>query len=851
MSIETEETHGQADPSTAKSKPSNTDGKKNSGTQVALCASCDRCRARKTKCDGKRPCGNCAARYLKKHKLTSIEGIDLSKFECVYSPAKRRGPVPGKAGQARKASEALGGTQGRPSNNSGRSKDINIMNSMNSLSGLSMGRIENGNLLGLNGLSMNAAQGILGAAGESAITAEMLQQHLESQQHNSSGQISTFGSSTHNNVNGLGQLDVNETMTLQRQLMLQQQLAMQGLNYDKNQGLSNQGIGNNLLEQNFNAQGLMGGFSSQQGVTQQQLNLLQQLQSQQQHVDISEKLMNIHSSQRQKTNPTNDESERILLMKKSFTKYASLLRPDSLEGNRLRSFYDLSINECFNLPPIPNDEDYCSRLNGHMTPNMLPRFDLSALKAARFSEIALGAFVNNQTSLALKLSNTTVLCLRECIEEPVHQLCKLSLARAYFLHGLFRYFRGDMERYFKYRRVCMKYLSQMDQDPDVLKMLAAVAFNDTSAYMVYNAEEFGLPKINDSIPPLPSCNGDSTDKSYRSSAERKYETTCKPSEIVRDCNNQMWIQGAPQVFINNEAPLYSRALDALSFAIRHCCDQANTQFRETNNELGEHLTSPTSSAVSNSQNELCSRNMVLSAFTLLQRLESESTSNKFLGLHLFISGMDAFQEGGDEEEDGGFTDSQIQGLLHVCNTVIQRPHLLFMPGPTYHMVTNATILLCHLLNAMYTRINQDICPGELETALFEEVFDTFTAVQKLLKNHRSKLPKRLRCHGIPRPSIMSPYRSEAKKSEFINLGETSMCTSRSCQGFVLMSCSPCVAAERARASAMRRDEEIKKETESDSEKEFSEIDKELNQLGLEFDMDDDALLNVLSKIISA
>jgi len=263
------------------------------------------------------------------------------------------------------------------------------------------------------------------------------------------------------------------------------------------------------------------------------------------------------------------------------------------------------------------------------------------------------------------------------------------------------------------------------------------------------------------------------------------------------------------------------------------------------------LTSPTSSAVTNSQNELCSRNMVLSAFTLLQRLESESTSNKFLGLHLFISGMDAFQEGGDEEEDGGFTNSQIQGLLYVCNTVIQRPHLLFMPGPTYHMVTNATILLCHLLNAMYTRINQDICPGELETALFEEVFDTFTAVQKLLKNHRSKLPRRLRCHGIPRPSIMSPYRSEAKKSEFINLGETSMCTSRSCQGFVLMSCSPCVAAERARASAMRRDEEIKKETESDSEKEFSQIDKELNQLGLEFEMDDDALLNVLSKIISA
>ena len=37
---------------------------------IALCASCDRCRARKTKCDGKRPCGNCATKYMKKHKLT-------------------------------------------------------------------------------------------------------------------------------------------------------------------------------------------------------------------------------------------------------------------------------------------------------------------------------------------------------------------------------------------------------------------------------------------------------------------------------------------------------------------------------------------------------------------------------------------------------------------------------------------------------------------------------------------------------------------------------------------------------------------------------------------------------------
>ena len=34
-----------------------------------LCASCDKCRQRKTKCDGNRPCLNCITRYRKSHKL--------------------------------------------------------------------------------------------------------------------------------------------------------------------------------------------------------------------------------------------------------------------------------------------------------------------------------------------------------------------------------------------------------------------------------------------------------------------------------------------------------------------------------------------------------------------------------------------------------------------------------------------------------------------------------------------------------------------------------------------------------------------------------------------------------------
>ena len=39
------------------------------GDAQPLCASCDRCRARKTKCDGKRPCSNCVFKYMKKNKI--------------------------------------------------------------------------------------------------------------------------------------------------------------------------------------------------------------------------------------------------------------------------------------------------------------------------------------------------------------------------------------------------------------------------------------------------------------------------------------------------------------------------------------------------------------------------------------------------------------------------------------------------------------------------------------------------------------------------------------------------------------------------------------------------------------
>jgi len=792
-----------------------------SATAMALCASCDRCRARKTKCDGGRPCTNCKSRYLKKHKLSSAEGLDVSVFECVYSPAKRRGPVPGRSGP-RKV-EVL-------SPNGQTSNKILIQQQQSSnppaLHGQA-GDISNG-MMGSPGGMLGAIPTTLNVRSPQAINQnELLQKHLEAQKQQLAA-VSSQGGVLPMQMEFNGMEDNMNLYAMnpqqRQQLLLQQQL----LNM---QAVAANAPGHNLGMEGYNDIYL-------------------------QNADGSGAPM----SQRVKMEPVVQRKP----LPRTVATNAPLLEESNLDGNRLRAYFNLSINELWNLPPIPSDDVYCSRLPVPMKPSMLPRFDVAALQAARFSEVALGALANNQVVLALELSNATVMCLRECVEEPVHPSCMLDVSRAYFLHGMFRSFRGDMKRYFKYRRVALTHLSQLDNVPGVESLLSAMSFHDSWAYMIHNASDTVLPNIDDIIPPLPPI------PNKHDSTVEKFGISSAPSAIASHPDNQMWIQGPPPIFINNKAPPLARSLDALAFAMRSCCDQANNRGATPNNATNS-MDTPTSTAVLANQNELCPRNMVLSAFTLLQLHEASTTGSikKNRGHHLIISAMDAFLEGGDEEEPGGFTDSQIQSLLSVCNTVIEHPLLLHQPGPTYHMVSNAAILLCHLLNGMYsTKCIEEqqpnpastsnggpeaISPGDMEAALFEEVLDTFLSIRKLLNIHRRKLPTRLRCHGIPRPTHLSILGNSQSSSDnassntFIDLGETIMCSSKACQGFVLMACSPCVAAERAAAATADINAEIIAAREAEGE---TSEECDVQELGAEFDLDDDALLNVLSRIIS-
>jgi len=449
---------------------------------------------------------------------------------------------------------------------------------------------------------------------------------------------------------------------------------------------------------------------------------------------------------------------------------------------------------------------------------------------------------------------------------------------------------------------------------------------DSWAYMIYDGSEEQVPNIDGSIPQVRATGAGITATPIMNEVCTKYGVGCGHRGIASDPKNQNWIQGAPPVYLNNEAPLTSRSLDALACAIRSCCDQANSRFHAMSKAAAADsnggvvvddsvlagsssvpsapncLLTATTTAVMAHQDELCSRNMVVSASTLLRQYEAVNggqvgrDAGKNQGHHLIVSALDAFLDNGNEDESGGFTDAQVQSLLSVCNTAIENPLLLYHAGPTYHMVSNSAILLCHLLNGMYAATTMASAMknspatsatlgAEVQSQMFDEILDTFLSVRKLLNTHRRKLPVKLRCHGIPRPSLHGPLSQNpfvsggsalngsdnpATSSSYVDLGETLMCACRGCQGFVLMACSPCVAAERAKKAQEQRQLEAAREAvrgfgegldmshtggdigyiENSDDDDMSDLDRAMVDLENEFDLDDDALLNYLSGAIN-
>ena len=183
-------------------------------------------------------------------------------------------------------------------------------------------------------------------------------------------------------------------------------------------------------------------------------------QQQQQQIQQQQQQQQIQQQQDQQSNGAVTDSNGV---PKTIAAHTHLLELSDPDGSRLRAYYRLSVDEVFGFPPTPTDEEYCSRLNiTGMTPRMIPGTHLAALSAARFAEVSLGAIVHNETSLAMELCNAVVHCLKESVQEPVQPPYMFEIARSYFLLAVFRAFRGDMVRYFKYRRVCLTYVSKLE-----------------------------------------------------------------------------------------------------------------------------------------------------------------------------------------------------------------------------------------------------------------------------------------------------------------------------------------------------------------------------------------------------
>jgi hypothetical protein len=142
---------------------------------------------------------------------------------------------------------------------------------------------------------------------------------------------------------------------------------------------------------------------------------------------------------------------------RTITQHTQLLEPSNADGTRLYCYYRLSVDEIFRLPATltsSHDEEETT-IGPHV----------AARSAAQFAELALGALVHNEVAWAMELCNAVVHCLRESVVEIdaiVPAAVQFAIAKAYFLLGVFRAYRGDMPRYFKYRRVCMAYLSKME-----------------------------------------------------------------------------------------------------------------------------------------------------------------------------------------------------------------------------------------------------------------------------------------------------------------------------------------------------------------------------------------------------
>lgn len=281
-------------------------------------------------------------------------------------------------------------------------------------------------------------------------------------------------------------------------------------------------------------------------------------------------------------------------------------------------------------------------------------------------------------------------------------------------------------------------------------LMAAISFQDSLLYMLYNASENFVPNIDEVIPRVSELET----VELLDNAEKKYDIGILPSRVASNPMNQYWIQGVPPIFINERASSQSRVLDAFACAIRSDVDRAKS--REKVTRTGRVISRKqrflldadaeakdrraTECAVDFHDDELSCTSILVESSILIAEDEQSSLSHHsiFSGLRLLKTALDVVLNAEPESLD-------IQSIFCVLESMMEQPILLFQGGPTYHIINSCTILLAHKINKLLS--------NDLDSALLlHKALDIYNGARMTLEKHRSKLPLRLRCRKLPTPS---------------------------------------------------------------------------------------------------
>eukprot|EP00804_Cyclotella_cryptica_P017010 CCRYP_003264-RA/>CCRYP_003264-RA protein AED:0.07 eAED:0.07 QI:495/1/1/1/0.66/0.5/4/69/781 len=721
--VATEEAKEANDPPLSDSKPSSPSPTPPNRDSASLCSSCDPCRARKTKCDGLRPCRACVSKHAKKHKLSSYAGITAEDCGCTYSVAKRRGPVPGfknakdekgdgKLSTSKKRGPTQDGTLHSypPKKKKEKRSEAILQNHPGSNPPMGNGTIFGGNnfILPLDPAAAALQQQILSGIGAlglglcanfaGGVPGFNFDQRMRGQDA-----MAAASDSARQQLGFIERLQ-QQQQELQRQQ--QQQMQMQQM----------------AQAQNIQAMPFMSRDGDDNAISRQMSN------------NYNEQVSGHQPSQQFSST---EQTSAVGCEKTTVRELLHVLDPKDPLGSRFRACYGISFGSIFGLPPILTYDEYCRQFTPPIASTSLPKYDVAALQAAQFAELALGALADGDRCMMFALINASIFCLQDTVKEPVHRSCQFELAKAFFFHSLIRCHNGDMERYFKYRRAAMHTLAHLDGYPSVETLMAAVGFQDALAFMLYDGCDDDVPDIDSDYPQV----------LVRFDTKESSSVSFTPSKLASDPTNKTWITGPPMFSSESSAPLRSRVLDILACATRSFVEES--QFKkeiksvETSTRKRRNVITAEDKKI---KYKICLGHLN-EAGRLLAIANCKSSSSSINDVHhvLVMAFRVMINEDTSEPEE-----SQVQNAFHVLKAIIKQPSLLNL-GPTNIFVHKCVIFIACIINKLHKAGLEDQSTRDL----FEESIDLYHASRTILNIHNSKLPDQLRCHEIPRPKSIT------------------------------------------------------------------------------------------------